>query len=244
MCTLVLRLAPGEKWPLLVGANRDEMVDRPFDPPAAHWPERPDVVGGRDRLAGGTWLAVNAACVVAGVLNRPGALGPEAGKRSRGVLPLIALDHRTAEGAAAALRALDAAAWRPFNLVVADRRHAFFCRGIGGARAAVVPLVPGVHMVTAHDPDDETSPRIARHLPRFRAAPPPGPPDWSSWTDLLADDAPPREAAIAIRPIGGFATTSSALVAIGQKPVFLFANGFPGDVSYAPVVLHAPEIVT
>ena len=48
MCTLVLLSRPGHAWPLLVAANRDESLERPWRPPAAHWPDRPGVVGGLD----------------------------------------------------------------------------------------------------------------------------------------------------------------------------------------------------
>jgi len=58
MCTVLLRFAPGTAQPLILGAVRDEFMDRPWDPPAAHWPSAPGVIGGRDRQAGGTWLAV------------------------------------------------------------------------------------------------------------------------------------------------------------------------------------------
>src|SRR3712207_7355353 len=46
------------------------------------------VLGGRDEVGGGTWLATNAAGVVAGLTNRPMRDGPDAAKRSRGELPL------------------------------------------------------------------------------------------------------------------------------------------------------------
>src|SRR3954468_20582981 len=121
MCTVVLLFRPGHAWPLVLAANRDEMLARPWDPPAAYWPDQPGVVAGRDRLSGGTWMAVNRAGVVAAVLNRPGSLGPAAGKRSRGELPLLAVAGAAAREAAAAIAALPAAEWRPFNVVVADR---------------------------------------------------------------------------------------------------------------------------
>ncbi|EGO94617.1 NRDE family protein, partial [Acidiphilium sp. PM] len=59
MCSLILSFLPGDAWPVVIGANRDEMLARPWDPPAAHWPERPGVIAGRDRTAGGTWLGLN-----------------------------------------------------------------------------------------------------------------------------------------------------------------------------------------
>src|SRR4051794_29606828 len=108
MCTVILLRRPGHAWPALIAANRDERLDRPADPPGPWWPDRPGVVGGRDRMGGGTWMAVNRAGVVATVLNRPGSLGPAPGKRSRGVLPLLALEAASAAAAAQAIAALPA----------------------------------------------------------------------------------------------------------------------------------------
>ena len=96
MCSVIILRRPDAAWPLVLGANRDEMADRPWLPPARHWPDRPNVVAGLDELAGGTWLGLNDEGLVAAILNRPGTLGPEQGKRSRGELVLEALDHADA----------------------------------------------------------------------------------------------------------------------------------------------------
>src|ERR1700729_3675309 len=100
MCTVVVLLSPESEWPVMFVANRDENVDRPWDPPAAWWPAQPGVIAGRDRTAGGTWMGVNEAGVSAAVLNRPGSLGPAVGKRSRGELPRNGLGNATRASAA------------------------------------------------------------------------------------------------------------------------------------------------
>src|SRR5205085_12253931 len=110
MCTLVILRRPEHAWPVIIGANRDEMIDRPARPPARHWPDRAEVVGGLDELAGGSWLGLNDWGVAAAVLNRHGSLGPAAGRRSRGELLLEALDHADAVSAAAAPGHLEPAA--------------------------------------------------------------------------------------------------------------------------------------
>jgi uncharacterized protein with NRDE domain len=132
MCTVVLLRRPQASWPLLLAANRDELRSRPWRPPARHWPDRPDVVAGLDVQAGGSWLGINDDGVVVAVLNRVGSLGPAAGKRSRGELVLEALDHADAAAAAKALVDLDPDAYRPFNLLIADARDAFWLRHAGG----------------------------------------------------------------------------------------------------------------
>src|SRR5215470_20330004 len=103
MCTLVILRRPDNEWPLVIGANRDEMIDRPALPPSRHWPDRPEVVAGLDRLAGGSWLGLNDWGVAAAILNRHGSLGPSPDQRSRGELVLEALDHAEATAAAEAL---------------------------------------------------------------------------------------------------------------------------------------------
>jgi hypothetical protein len=182
---------------------------------------------------------VNRAGVAAPVLNRQGTLGPAPGKRSRGELPLIALDHDSAEAAADAVATLDAGSWRSFNMVLADRRGAIFVRGLGHGRPERWALPAGVHMVTAHDPDDLESPRVARHLPRFRAAAPSDPDHWESWKAILSDRSGEAGAQINVTPRAGYGTASSALLAFPAEgpPRWLFAPGAPDEAPFEPVPL-------
>ncbi|MBF0307513.1 MAG: NRDE family protein, partial [Alphaproteobacteria bacterium] len=163
MCTVIVLHRPNLAWPLILAANRDEMAGRPWRPPARHWRDRENVVAGLDELAGGTWMGLNDTGVVACVLNRIGTLGPAPGKRSRGELPLEALDHPDAALAVAALADLDPRAWRPFNMVVADDRDAFWLRSTGAGRVRVARMPEGLSMLTARDLDDPADPRIAAH---------------------------------------------------------------------------------
>ena len=239
MCTVVLLVCPGHPVPVMLMANRDERLDRPWDAPGAWWPEHSGVVGGRDRTAGGTWMAVNRHGVVAAVLNRPGSLGPAPGKRSRGELPLLALAHESAGASAERMAGLDAGEWRSFNLVLADRSGAWFVRGKGRGQPQPEPLPPGVSMVTAHDPNDLDSPRTARHLPRLEAAPPPDTDDWAAWRAILSDRAggPGEQMNVAHR--GGFGTVCSSLLAIPRTGplAWWFAAGPPDQAEFVPVAL-------
>jgi hypothetical protein len=238
VCTVALLIRPGHAWPLVLAANRDERLDRAWDPPAAWWPELPGVVAGRDRSGGGTWMGLNRQAVVAAVLNRQGSLGPAPGKRSRGELPLLALAEPTAERAAQSIAGLDAQHWRSFNIVLADADGAIFLRGLGHGHPQLQRLTPGLHMVTAHDPDDLDSPRVARHLPRFATAPG-GPPDWRAWQELLADQNGLAAEQLNVVPRGGFGTVCSSLVALpaAGSPLWLFAAGPPHAAAFLPVAL-------
>jgi uncharacterized protein with NRDE domain len=230
MCTVVTLIRPGQ---VLLAANRDERIDRPWDPPAEYWP---GILGGRDRTAGGTWMALNKAGVVATVLNRPGELGPAAGKRSRGELPLLALAHDTAGAAAEAIAALDSGEWRGFNVVIADASGGFFLRGVGQGHPQLERLPNGVSMVTAYDPNDLDSPRTARHLPRFLAVDP-DPADWSPWLAILADRSGTPAQQINVVPRGGFGTVCSSLLSLtaGCAPDWLFADGPPDEAPFRSI---------
>lgn len=242
MCTFVILRRPGGDWPTLVAANRDEMIDRPWLPPARHWPDRPEIVAGQDTLAGGSWLGINDFGVVAGILNRHGSLGPAAGQRSRGELVLEALDHADARAAAEALEHIESSAYRTFNLMIADNRDAFWLRHAdpsGTLPLTVTALKPGLHMIASGDLDDDDLPRLKHYRPLFAAAQPPDPArdDWRDWEKLLTDGdlAPGQEAQSVMRfDTGrGFATVSSSLIALPSaehpelKPRFRFAAHQP-----------------
>ncbi len=246
MCTLVILRRPDTDWPLILAANRDEMADRPWRGPGRHWPDRPEVVGGIDLESGGSWLARNDHGVVAAVLNRIGTLGPLPGKRSRGELVLEAVDHADAGAAALALADLDPTTWRTFNLVVADNSSAWWLAGREGADAVLVERIPaGLHMLTARDLDDATSPRIALYRPRFEAASPPDPGagSWETWKALLAsrETASDQFGAMCIVSDSGFGTLSSSLLALpaagapDPRGRWLFADGRPDVAAFEPV---------
>lgn len=246
MCTLVILRRPEHDWPLLLGANRDEMARRPWKPPARHWPDRNDVVGGIDLESGGSWLARNDQGVVAAVLNRLGALGPAPGKRSRGELVLEALDHADAGAAAVALADLEPTAWRPFNLVVADNSSAWWLAAREGAPAVVVERIPqGISMLTARDLNDPDSPRIARYLPLLREARVPDPErgNWDAWISLMSSRETDSDqfGAMNFATETGFGTLSGSLLALPSKEsidprgIWLFANGRPGEAPYEAI---------
>lgn len=244
MCSVILLRRPDHAWPLLVGANRDEMLTRPWLPPGRHWPDRPDIIAGIDTTGGGTWFGLNQFGVMATILNRTGTLGAMPGKRSRGELVLEALDHNDAVVAAEALGDLDPHAYRPFNLVVADNRDAYWLAHRGDGRITVDPIPEGLSMIAAEELNDPNSPRITRHRPRFRAAIPPVPEQdaWHAWQSLLTDRSigpqGDRHDALCFRHESGFATVCHQLLALphigaARAPHWLFATAtYPeGSVS-------------
>jgi uncharacterized protein with NRDE domain len=134
--------------PLVVGANRDEHLDRPATAMTVLQPAEPRILGGRDELAGGTWLTVNAHGLVAGLTNRPLPDGPDPSKRSRGELPLILARHRHADEAVDDfLRTVRPADYNPAWLLVGDRRSLYAIDLSDGERPTSSRLGPGLHIL-------------------------------------------------------------------------------------------------
>ena len=138
MCTAILGLGPDGT--VLLAGIRDEFTSRAWQPPGRRWPDRPGLIGGRDLLAGGTWLAVApAARRVACVLNGRGRMAPPASRQSRGVLPLAA----ASDGKLAFPKF---AAFDPFRLLIAEPGRAVLLSW-DGAEFAERELGPGLHVV-------------------------------------------------------------------------------------------------
>ncbi len=208
------------------------------------------MTAGLDEQAGGTWLGLNASGVTAGILNRLHSLGPQPGHPSRGELPLKALDQTSAAAAARAVSRIEPMSYRSFNMIIADASKAFWLKFPSqGSAVEATEVADGLSMITAHDLNDPASPRMARYLPQFQAARPPDPKsgNWSSWQALLAkddfDEGAGPGGAMCVHTDGGFATTSSSLIALpsprmaGAKPIWLFAAGRPGHAAWLPVPL-------
>ena len=119
MCLIALAWRVHPRYRLALIANRDEFHARPtaaagVDPDAA------DVYGGRDLLAGGSWLQVSTRSRLAAVTNVRAGLSNDVAPRSRGAL---VRDYVRAQGTAtASLQALAPMAqqYGRFNLLAWD----------------------------------------------------------------------------------------------------------------------------
>jgi uncharacterized protein with NRDE domain len=247
MCTLILGrdvLGPGT---VLLAANRDEQPRRPTDPPGV-LVKHPQVVGGRDRMAGGTWLAIRDRGAAVAILNRrePGApKAPRGGTppggpdldvwapRSRG---LLAIDVATAEGPslpAAALerarRSLAEATYAPFTLVFAAP-DSCWALAHDGMRTTHQEIPSGWHAITHQDLDDPTEPRTAYVLGQLAGWPPRSAEAAERRVlDLLARHDEPR---VCLHD-GRMVTVSSSLVRIDARGArYLHAEGRPCEVPY------------
>jgi uncharacterized protein with NRDE domain len=159
VCTILLawRCLPGV--PVVLAANRDEFRGRASAAPGV-LVDPPRIAGGRDLVAGGTWMAVAADGRVGAVTNRHAEMR-DPRRRSRGELPLAVLRAGRDAAARDLLEGLDAAAYNPFNVLAVSRGQALVGHGTG--RMEVVELAPGPHVLTVVDVDQEGDPKV-EHL--------------------------------------------------------------------------------
>ena len=85
MCLVAFAWKAHPHYRLVLAANRDEFHSRPAEP-LHWWPDRPDILAGRDLLAGGTWLGVSRSGRFATVTNYREDLQRQHRGRSRGEL--------------------------------------------------------------------------------------------------------------------------------------------------------------
>ena len=140
---------------MILAGNRDEFHARPTR--NAHWwPDRPDVLGGRDLQAAGTWLAVAKNGRFATVTNYQGADRPRPGLKSRGHLVTGFLDGDLSPLEFAL--SVDGERFAGFNLLAGDGDTlAYRCNRHDPARE----LEPGIYAV-ANAELDTPSPKVER----------------------------------------------------------------------------------
>lgn len=152
MCLIALAYHPDAPHWLHLVANRDEFHDRP-SAALDDWPDAPQILGGRDLRAGGSWLALHRRGRLATVTNvRDPALVVPKQAPSRGELVHQAL---TCDDLAAWLERLAAGeAWRyaGFNLLVAEERRLWHLHRSRHA-LTLQRVGPGLHGLSNADLD-------------------------------------------------------------------------------------------
>jgi uncharacterized protein with NRDE domain len=156
MCLVLIVWRVHSQYPCLVAANRDEFHARPTAR-AEWWPDRPQILAGRDLQAGGTWLGLTRTGRFAALTNyrdpeqrradAPGVATPGVATPSRGSLVTAMLESRApvAEGLAY-LRDVGAN-YQGFNLIFSDgERLGIYESVLGRGRE----LGPGIYGLSNH----------------------------------------------------------------------------------------------
>jgi len=158
MCTVILSISPGTETPLLVGANRDEDLNRP----SLHFSMSDDgqVLYPLD-VGGGTWIGASRSGVFAALTNRDDVKDVR-GRKSRGALVTRALRSGSGDLVAKWADDLVPSEYNGFRLIVADRLSCTVWEGDGVSSGVAIKILnPGLHVVTGFGLDTWDIPRCA-----------------------------------------------------------------------------------
>ncbi|KAF5184668.1 Transport and golgi organization 2-like protein [Thalictrum thalictroides] len=147
MCITVFIWQAHPLYPFLLLFNRDEFHNRPTKP--VSWWEDNEILGGRDEVAGGTWLACTRQGRIAFLTNvREVSSLPEAKSRGELVLGFLQSKKRPMEFANEVLKEVDQ--YNGFNLVLCDlcsKTMVYVCNRPKGEPLVQV-VSPGIHVLS------------------------------------------------------------------------------------------------
>ena len=231
----------------MLAANRDELIARPSAPPGTLH-ANPLIVGGRDLVAGGTWLAVGADGSICAVTNRHPAEGPpgppDPSRRSRGEIPVALLTAHPAD-VPARLAGLGPGRYNPVNVLWLSANRALVAHVDDSGPVRVVELAPGDHVLTTRDVDDATSPKVAMLSAGVHRALAAGGDPEATMTGLramLADHTSASDSPVDAACIHGdvYGTVSASTVIVGSgRLLYEHAPGRPCVTAFADVSIAA-----
>jgi uncharacterized protein with NRDE domain len=144
MCLIAIAWRVHPRYRLVLAANRDEYHARPTLPLAV-WDEQPQIVGGRDVLKGGSWLAMRGKRLAA-VTNVRRVPMREGLSRGALVAGILAAQHNSrASLESLATRAAD---YSPFNLLMHDGDTLAFATNAPEPDFHMRTLAPGLHGIS------------------------------------------------------------------------------------------------
>ncbi|KAL6963585.1 hypothetical protein U1Q18_034596 [Sarracenia purpurea var. burkii] len=151
MCIAVFTWQDHPIYPFLLLLNRDEYLNRPTKHLAWwEWEGGAQILGGRDSLAGGTWLACTRGGKVAFLTNvREVQSLPQA--KSRGNLPVRFLESKKQPKEFAEDIVKEADQYNGFNLIIADlgsNTMIYITNRPKEDNTAVIEVSPGIHVLS------------------------------------------------------------------------------------------------
>jgi uncharacterized protein with NRDE domain len=236
MCLIVLALNAHPGYALAIAANRDEYHERP-SAPAGFWERAPQVLAGRDLLAGGTWLGITRGGRFAAVTNYRDRGPRREGGPSRGSLVGRFLEAGETPEEYARFLASDAGEYNGFSVLFGSARALWWFSNRSGKPAA--RLGAGIHGLS-NGLLDEPWPKVVRgreSLASLLALPPESLADGAfrmledatpAPDDLLPDTGVSRELERALSPVftrsRSYGTRSSTVLLIDRGGLAVFAE--------------------
>ncbi|THB74296.1 MAG: NRDE family protein [Desulfobacteraceae bacterium] len=152
MCLILMGVDTSPNFPFILAANRDEFYNRPTAE-LDYWQDQPDILAGRDLVAGGTWLGVHTSGRFAALTNYRDPADLKPGAPSRGeIIPDCLLFGGTVEEF---LKQLEnkAKVYTGFNLVTGellDQKHGPSLFWFSNQGRGIKQIPQGFHGVSNH----------------------------------------------------------------------------------------------
>jgi uncharacterized protein with NRDE domain len=161
MCILFIAVEQHSDYPVIICANRDEFHQRPTE--NMHWWPEQNILAGKDRKAGGTWLGLGANGNFSALTNFRRLASFDAKKRSRGDLVVQAL--ATNNESTQQYLTNESAQYNDFNLVFGQLNN---LQAFDSVNKKLVKLTPGFHSV-CNGALDDIWPKMASGLKTLEA---------------------------------------------------------------------------
>lgn len=163
MCLIFLSIQDHPRYKLIVAANRDEFYQRKTAA-AAHWNDHPEILGGRDLEAQGTWMAMNKNGRIAMVTNYRDLRNLKTVAPSRGTLVTDYLLELNSPENYLKDVAAKGHEYNGFNLIVGSPEELWYNSNY---KQGVEQLSPGLHGLSNHLLDTPW-PKVERGLEKMR----------------------------------------------------------------------------
>ena len=187
MCLILVVWRRHPQYPCLIAANRDEFHSRAAEP-AHWWHDRPQILAGRDLVAGGTWLGISRTGRFAALTNYRSPQHRRTDVPSRGSLVTDALESQgTALDDLGGLQRVGPG-YNGFNLIFSDGQSLAVHESVPDVGRV---LAPGIYGLSNHVLDTPW-PKVERAKERLHALLD-RTIDPSSVLELLRDDRPARD---------------------------------------------------
>ena len=249
MCTSVVLLRKTHIWPIIIGSNRDERIDRVSRLPGRHWKNQyPHITAAKDEEKKGSWIGINDYGLAAIIHNRKFNFKNINNKKSRGKIVLKTLNCHNIESALIYLSNFDRSNYNNFNLLIANSRKCYWIKHDEFEKDIIIKeLEEGISIITDKDLNDKNDKKTNFYYHLFSSLefPNPSKNNWKIWKANLTKDTSNQlksdQKICFINLQLNYATRSSSLIAIPdikknkEKIVFKSTNSFPKIDNYTDI---------
>lgn len=251
MCTSIILFRKSHIWPVIIGSNRDENLNRLSKFPGRHWLKQyPHIVAGKDEKKKGSWIGINDYGLAAIIHNRKLDGKVNNNNYSRGQIILEILNHSNIEDALKHISIFNRFKYNNFNLLIANYKKCYLIKhDINNKDLIIQQINEGLSIITDKDLNDKNDKKIDFYYKLFSSLKKPNPSlnKWDIWKENLTNSNSSKlknsEKICFINHQSNYGTRSSSLIAIpnitksNKKLVFQSTNSFPTKNNYVNVVI-------